>query len=257
MRTRCSSWRCPFVMRLRAFGRYLKLMVLTPRSWPTTRARAAAEPWPAGPSAPGAGSAAAGGRSTPYTYSWYGTGVSGGGKTQVVFPAATQQYTVVLWDGCALKSDTAIQTIYVKPPLSVKIIQADTAVCISDTMFLAAKASGGDTAGYKYQWSNGMGTSNLASIILTDTLKVYLTLTDGCTVVSAVDSARLDTYLPLMLSVSNDTMLCQGRTADLGDRRSRTRSARPTGPAVERRDRGGGRRGRTPRRGLAREPQAA
>lgn len=159
--------------------------------------------------------AAAGGRSTPYTYSWYGTGVSGGGKTQVVFPAATQQYTVVLWDGCALKSDTAIQTIYVKPPLSVKIIQADTAVCISDTMFLAAKASGGDTAGYKYQWSNGMGTSNLASIILTDTLKVYLTLTDGCTVVSAVDSARLDTYLPLMLSVSNDTMLCQGRTADL------------------------------------------
>ncbi len=159
--------------------------------------------------------AAAGGRSTPYTYSWYGTGVSGGGKTQVVFPAATQQYSVVLWDGCALKSDTAIQTIYVKPPLTVKIMQADTAVCISDTMFLAAKASGGDTAGYKYLWSNGLGTSPLTSIILTDTVKVYLTLTDGCTVVSATDSARLDTYLPLIMSVSNDTLICQGRTADL------------------------------------------
>ena len=159
--------------------------------------------------------AAAGGRSTPYTYSWYGTGVSGGGKTQVVFPAATQQYTLVLWDGCALKSDTAIQTIYVKPPLTVKIVQADTAVCITDTMFLAAKVSGGDTAGYKYQWSNGMGTSPLTSIILTDTIKVYLTLTDGCTVVSATDSARLDTYLPLMMSVSNDTTLCKGRTAIL------------------------------------------
>lgn len=50
---------------------------------------------------------------------------------------------------------------------------------------------------------------------LTDTIKVYLTLTDGCTIVSATDSARLDTYLPLMMSVSNDTTLCQGRTAIL------------------------------------------
>jgi gliding motility-associated-like protein len=82
-------------------------------------------------------------------------------------------------------------------------------------MYLTAKASGGDTLGYKYLWSNGLGNSALANIILTDTTKVSVTLTDGCSVVSATDSARLDTYLPLIMSVSNDTTICVGQAVDL------------------------------------------
>jgi len=159
--------------------------------------------------------AAAGGRNSGYSYSWTGPGLSGGGNAKLVTPAATQQYSVAVWEGCALTPTTVTKTVYVKPPLAVKISQSDTAVCIGQTMYLTAKASGGDTAGYTYLWSNGLGTSALANIILTDTLQVSVTVSDGCSVVSAKDSARLDTYLPLIMSVSNDTTVCVGQYVDL------------------------------------------
>ena len=159
--------------------------------------------------------AAAGGRSSGYSYSWTGPGLAGGGNTKSITPAATQKYTVAVWDGCALKPDSASKTIYVKPPLAVKISQSDTAVCIGQTMYLTAKASGGDTAGYTYQWSNGLGTSPMANIVLTDTMEVFVTVSDGCSVVSAKDSMRLDTYLPLIMGVSNDTTVCVGQHVDL------------------------------------------
>jgi gliding motility-associated-like protein len=159
--------------------------------------------------------AAAGGRNTGYSYSWTGPGLAGGGNAKNVTPASTQQYSVSVWDGCAITPTTVSKTVYVKPPLSVKIVQSDTAVCIGQTMYLTAKASGGDTAGYTYLWSNGLGTSALANIILTDTLAVSVTVSDGCSVVSASDTARLDTYLPLIMSVSNDTTICMGGDANL------------------------------------------
>ncbi|MFM2335925.1 MAG: hypothetical protein RIS91_1928 [Bacteroidota bacterium] len=159
--------------------------------------------------------AAAGGRNSGYSYSWTGPGLSGGGNTKTITPASTQKYWVAVWDGCALKPDSVSKTVYVKPPLAVKIIQSDTAVCIAQTMYLTAKASGGDTAGYTYSWSNGLGTSPLANIVLTDTVQVFVTVSDGCSVVSAKDSARLDTYLPLIMGVSNDTTICVGQAVDL------------------------------------------
>jgi hypothetical protein len=82
-------------------------------------------------------------------------------------------------------------------------------------MYLTAKASGGDTAGYTYLWSNGLGTSAMANIVLTDTMEVFVTVSDGCSVVSAKDSMRLDTYLPLIMGVSNDTTVCIGQHVDL------------------------------------------
>lgn len=159
--------------------------------------------------------AASGGRASGYSYGWTGPGLSGGGNSQTVTPSATQKYIVAVWDGCALKPDTAFRTIIVKPKLTVKISQSDTAVCIGQTMFLSAKAAGGDTAGYKYLWSSGLGTNAMASVILTDTINVKVTVSDGCSVVSAVDSMRLDTYLPLIMGVSNDTTICVGQSVDL------------------------------------------
>ncbi len=159
--------------------------------------------------------AAAGGRSSGYSYSWTGPGLTGGGNTKTITPTATQKYTVAVWDGCALKPDSAFQTVYVKPPLAVKISQSDTAVCIGQTMYLSAKATGGDTLGYTYNWSNGLGNNPLASMVLTDTVMVYVTVSDGCSVAMAKDSLRLDTYLPLIMSVSNDTTVCVGQHVDL------------------------------------------
>ena len=159
--------------------------------------------------------AAAGGRNTGYSYSWTGPGLAGGGNAKLVTPAATQQYSVAVWDGCAINPTTVSKTVYVKPPLAVKILQSDTAVCIGQTMYLTAKATGGDTAGYTYQWSNGLGTSALANIVLTDTVQVSVTVSDGCSVLTAKDSMRLDTYLPLIMGVSNDTTVCIGQHVDL------------------------------------------
>ncbi|NBX65240.1 MAG: hypothetical protein EBT66_09905, partial [Bacteroidetes bacterium] len=159
--------------------------------------------------------AAAGGRNTGYSYSWTGPGLAGGGNAKLVTPAATQQYSVAVWDGCAINPTTVSKTVYVKPPLAVKIVQSDTAVCIGQTMYLTAKATGGDTLGYTYQWSNGLGTSALANIVLTDTVQVSVTVSDGCSVLTAKDSMRLDTYLPLIMGVSNDTTVCIGQHVDL------------------------------------------
>jgi len=55
----------------------------------------------------------------------------------------------------------------------------------------------------------------MANIVLTDTMEVFVTVSDGCSVVSAKDSMRLDTYLPLIMGVSNDTTVCVGQHVDL------------------------------------------
>lgn len=99
--------------------------------------------------------------------------------------------------------------------LTMVISQSDTAVCIGQPMYLAAKVSGGDSTCYKYQWSNGLGRLKLASTTLTDTLWVYLSVSDTCNGWLIRDSVRLDTYLPLIMGVSNDTTICIGRPVDL------------------------------------------
>ncbi len=158
---------------------------------------------------------ASGGRQYQYAYSWIGSGTAGGGSSQLVKPLSTQQYSVVLWDGCLSKTATASQVVYVLPKLGVKITSNDTAVCIGQTMYLSAMASGGDTAKYSYTWSAGLGNQKTAFIVLTDTLPITLTLSDGCSVESAIDTSILFTYSALKLVVSNDTILCFGNSSVL------------------------------------------
>jgi gliding motility-associated-like protein len=99
--------------------------------------------------------------------------------------------------------------------LTLSISQSDTAVCIGQPMYLVAKVTGGDSTCYKYQWSNGLGKSKLASTVLTDTMWVYLSVADTCNGWLIKDSMRLDTYLPLIMGVSNDTTVCVGQHVDL------------------------------------------
>jgi hypothetical protein len=156
---------------------------------------------------------ASGGLISGYVYTW-NNGLPSN-KPQVVTPLATTTYRVVLTDGCTDKPDTALRTVHVKPALQVKITAGNTPVCIGKTVNLSASGSGGDTLGYKFNWSNGLGTGSSKTATLTDTAKYVVTLTDACTVTPAKDSVVLYTYPALKLTKSNDTTICRGTSVNI------------------------------------------
>lgn len=156
---------------------------------------------------------AGGGYSPGYVYTW-NQGLSAA-ATHVVNPAVTTNYMVVLHDGCTDRPDTAWQTVYVKPALSVNITAGSTPVCIGKQVSLAAAGAGGDTAGYLFTWNNGLGTGASKSPAISDTMVYIVTLTDGCTVQPARDTVTLLTFPALRLITGNDTSICRGSQVQL------------------------------------------
>ncbi len=154
-----------------------------------------------------------GGLSAVYSYNW-NNGLPSL-KTQTVTPLITTTYRVILNDGCTDKPDTAYRIIFVKPALQAKITAGATPVCIGKTVNLTAAGSGGDTAGYSYTWNNGLGTGSSKTITLTDTTKVILTLSDGCTIANSKDSVQLFTFPALRIQKHSDTNICRGTSVNL------------------------------------------
>ncbi len=153
-----------------------------------------------------------GGRTYQYSYNWKGIGTFGNKDSQLISPAVlSDQYRVVVWDGCANKRDTAWQKLTVKPRLSVKIQASDTQVCVGKSIVLRAKYSGGDTSKYVFTWNGNVGLDSLKiDFPVADTFQVKLTLSDGCSVGIAKDSIMVKTYEAIGLKMSNDTTICYG-----------------------------------------------
>jgi Zn-dependent metalloprotease len=149
-----------------------------------------------------------GGVTSAYQFSW-NQGLPNG-STHTVSPPLTTTYMAVLNDGCTDKPDTAYQTIWVKPALSVNITSGNMPVCIGKNLNISADGSGGDTTKYQYTWDKGLGTGKSKNPPLTDTVTYIVTLTDACTVLPAKDTITLYTYPALQLQLSNDTAICRG-----------------------------------------------
>lgn len=156
---------------------------------------------------------ATGGKSSSYLYTW--TPAKGNVSSFNVKPTLNTTYKVVLSDGCTLYPDSASFTIYVKPPLKVSLSTSQSLQCIGKSVNLTAKGQGGDTLGYVFAWNNGLGNGSSKSIVLTDTTKIKVTLSDGCSVVAASDSLNLFTYPAVSATRTPDTTVCRGSLVTL------------------------------------------
>lgn len=139
----------------------------------------------------------------------------GNGSSHNIKPSITATYRVILSDGCTVEPDTAQITIYVTPPLKVQISTPGNIFCIGKKITLTAKGSGGDTARYKYTWNQGLGNGSVKTVILTDTTKFSVTLTDLCSVLPSKDSLNLFTYPPLQIIMPKDTIICRGSIVNI------------------------------------------
>jgi gliding motility-associated-like protein len=138
---------------------------------------------------------ATGGTGSGYIFTW--TAPSFTGNPYIVSPSDTTVYTVSAVDGngCA-SQNTQSTTIRVYPPLNVSASN-DENICAGNSALLSAVGSGGDGT-YVYTWSPGGtgSTSPTFSASPTSTTTYTVTLTDGCTTLSATDNVLI-TVRPL------------------------------------------------------------
>ena len=138
-----------------------------------------------------------------YQYIW-NNGLNNS-STQIVSPAVTTTYRIILSDACTPKSDTAFVTVTVKNPLKVKISTSDTLICYNKTAALVANGSGG-TSNYTYTWNNSLGTGVSKNINLKNSTWIKVTLTDGCSVKPAIDSVFVKVNPQLKVKLNADTL---------------------------------------------------
>lgn len=118
-----------------------------------------------------------GGGPGPYVYSW-STPLGGNDSTASGLNAGI--YTVAVNDsfGCNNSYTFAIT----EPPLVplVASLTGKPAICIGDTIFLTASASGGNGGPYSYTWLNAIGNSTTAFAVPLATTTYSVVINDTC-----------------------------------------------------------------------------
>ena len=107
-------------------------------------------------------------------------------------------------------------TVYRTNPMKL-FLPADTNVCYGQS--ISAKASGGDSLRYIYRWdTSGIFISNwVTAIIAPPKTQTYrCILTDSCSLHSDTAYVKVTVSPPLKLKLSNDTIICLGRSVLLG-----------------------------------------
>src|SRR6185369_8552021 len=82
----------------------------------------------------------------------------GGQTTQSITVTATGSYSVTVTDQNSC-TGTAVQQVYVLPPLSVSISATNTNLCSGSVVLSAVSSSPGTVT--KYFWSNGATTQSI------------------------------------------------------------------------------------------------
>jgi gliding motility-associated-like protein len=132
------------------------------------------------------------GGTSPYSYNWN----NGASTTNpyVVTPTSSANYTVVVTDanGCQPVVDNSV-IVGVRPPLQVTV--GNAAICAGNTTTLTASASGGN-GNYIYSWSpSGLFGSSIVDSPASTTVYT-VTVSDGCTTVSATDTGIVNVTPP-------------------------------------------------------------
>ncbi len=148
-----------------------------------------------------------GGDSTRYIFNW--TGFPAGNKIQVK-PSAKKVYYVNLDDQCTNYDVQDSIIVQVRAPLALKL-NNDTTLCNGRPVRLSASMTGGRSNTYQYLWTPGNLKTATITVAPSDTTRYRVRVTDGCTPDSAVGSVLVRVLKPLDLTLTRDTILCQGR----------------------------------------------
>jgi gliding motility-associated-like protein len=136
-----------------------------------------------------------------FVYDWSSPTYTG--NPLVVTPGATTTYSVTATDamGCVSITNQTV-TVTVRPPLSV-VASNDVAICPGGSATLSATASGGDGT-YMYSWMPGGGSASTFTVSPLTNTTYTVTLTDGCTSISATDVVTVTLLPPPVVDFSVD-----------------------------------------------------
>jgi gliding motility-associated-like protein len=147
----------------------------------------------------------------PYTYNW--NSGAGTANPYTVTPVVATSYTVVVIDanGCSVTDNSIV--IGVHPPLQVTV--GDLFICSGNSGPISASASGGNGA-YTYVWSppTGLSATTGASVTASPTITTIYTVTvsDGCTAVSATDTGMVNVtpapIIPIPIPATGCAPIC-------------------------------------------------
>jgi gliding motility-associated-like protein len=131
---------------------------------------------------------------------------------RVVLAAGTYIDTLTsLSTGC----DSIVTTqLTARPPLTVSLT-GPAVVCAGASATLMATATGGNGGPYMYTWQGANGTGSQVNVSPTADTKYVVTVSDGCTVLSAKDSVLISLSRPFTITASPDTSVCAGASAQL------------------------------------------
>ena len=142
-----------------------------------------------------------------FSYIWV---PGGAGDSILVSPNITTTYFVTVTDGCGSTNQDSVKVIvpnYI--PLSAIVTTNDDTICAGQQVVLNANLAGG--VGTYLLWNNGAGNTSNVSVNPMVTTNYILTAQDSCGAI-AFDSVLITVkiYPPLILTTSNDTLVCVG-----------------------------------------------
>ena len=146
-----------------------------------------------------------------FTFQW-STGQTT--PTITVSPGTSTVYTVTVGDACNFPTESTqfSLTIPTYPPLVVDAGPADTVTSCFQSVFLNGTVEGGDS-NYVFLWSTELDTIGYQQTMVgnvSETQPVYFQVMDGCGTIAVDEKMVYIPIDPLVLEMSNDTIICLG-----------------------------------------------
>ncbi len=155
----------------------------------------------------------------------------GSGLSKTVTADSNITYKAVLSDGCTNPNDSGYVSIMVRPGLKLDTVMFPTPVCKNTVVKISAKASGGDSTGYRFLLYNSTFGNNLIdsskntnspqfSALIVDDSKFFITMKQTCNSnqINSKLKFPIDIKIKTGLSVNNPTpvdTICTGQSYTL------------------------------------------
>jgi gliding motility-associated-like protein len=153
-----------------------------------------------------------GGRNSTYTYTWMPGNLNGSSVN--VSPQTSTQYSVTAYDGCTPDTMRVNIQVNVREALDIRL-NRDTLICMGTSVNLNALLSGGLGSSHLVSWDQGLGSGSNKTVQPMTKTRYTAILSDGCTVKNDTAAIEVDVRAPLRLTLSDDTLICQGRSTAL------------------------------------------
>jgi len=139
-----------------------------------------------------------------FVYNWNNNNYNGISYTTT--PTADSSYSVFITDANGCVTPTFTGSITVLPPLKATVNAAE--ICLGDTAKLIANASGG-TGNYTYTWMPVSSSHNTLTTAPQINTLYTVTISDGCTIKNAMDTASVLVAPPLVINPPPNILGCR------------------------------------------------